>query len=107
MTSVDGLGAGSAFAAAQYGLQNASDGISQAASNIAQRTAEDAVAPAQPIATNTDTINTSSNSTSTSTSTRLTDDLIALNVNERNAQASAKVLGVADEMLGTIIDVLA
>ncbi len=74
MTSIDGLGAGSAFAAAQYGLQNASDGISQAASNIAQRTAEDAVAPAQPIATNTDT---------------------------------AKVLGVADEMLGTIIDVLA
>ena len=105
MTSIDGLGAGSAFAAAQYGLQNASDGISQAASNIAQRTAEDAVAPAQPIATNTDTINTSSNSTPTST--RLTDDLIALNVNERNAQASAKVLGVADEMLGTIIDVLA
>jgi len=104
MTSIDGLSAGSAFAAAQYGLQNASDGISQAASNIAQRTAEDAVAPAQPIATNTDTINTSSNSTSTST--RLTDDLIALNVNERNAQASA-VLGVADEMLGTIIDVLA
>ena len=105
MTSIDGLSAGSAFAAAQYGLQNASDGISQAASNIAQRTAEDAVAPAQPIATNTDTINTSSNSTTTST--RLTDDLIALNVNERNAQASAKVLGVADEMLGTIIDVLA
>ena len=32
---------------------------------------------------------------------------VALNVNERNAQASAKVLGVADEMLGTIIDVLA
>ncbi|MCG7635751.1 MULTISPECIES: hypothetical protein [unclassified Alteromonas] len=107
MTSIDGLSAGSAFAAAQYGLQNASDGISQAASNIAQRTAEDAVAPAQPIATNTDTTNTSSSSTSTSTSTRLTDDLIALNVNERNAQASAKVLGVADEMLGTIIDVLA
>ena len=106
MTSVDSLGAGSAFAAAQYGLQSASDGISQAASNIAQRTAEeDAVAPAQPIATNTDATSRSANSSSTST--RLTDDLIALNVNERNAQASAKVLGVADEMLGTIIDVLA
>ncbi|MBT3135312.1 hypothetical protein KL866_09385 [Alteromonas sp. ALT199] len=105
MTSIDGLGASSAFAAAQYGLQSASDGISQASANIAQRTAEDAIAPAQPITANTDTNNTSSNSTSTTT--RLTDDLIALNVNERNAQASARVLGVADEMLGTIIDVLA
>ncbi|GFD70025.1 hypothetical protein [Alteromonas sp. KUL106] len=105
MTSIDGLGAGSAFAAAQYGLQSASDGISQAASNIAQRTAEDAVAPAQPIEANSTTNATSLNSTPSST--RLTDDLIALNVNERNAQASAKVLGVADEMLGTIIDVMA
>ena len=52
-----------------------------------------------------ETNNASSNSASSTT--RLTDDLIALNVNERNAQASAKVLGVADEMLGTIIDVLA
>ena len=103
MTGIDGVG--SAFAAAQYGLQSASDGISQASANIAQRTAEDAIAPAQPITANTDTNNTSSNSTSTTT--RLTDDLIALNVNERNAQASARVLGVADEMLGTIIDVLA
>ena len=102
MTGIDGVG--SAFAAAQYGLQSASDGISQAASNIAQRTAEDAVAPAQPIAANTDINNATPTTSSTS---RLTDDLIALNVSERNAQASAKVLGVADEMLGTIIDVLA
>lgn len=105
MTSVDGLGVGSAFAAAQYGLQSANDGVSQAAANIAQRTAEDAVAPAQPTVATSETNNTSSNSASNTT--RLTDDLIALNVNERNAQASAKVLGVADEMLGTIIDVLA
>ena len=105
MTSIDGLGAGSAFAAAQYGLQTASDGVSQAASNIAQRTAEDAMAPAQPIEANAYTANSSSDLSSATT--RLTDDLIALNVNERNAQASAKVLGVADEMLGTIIDVLA
>ena len=101
MTNIDGLGAGSAFAAAQFGLQSASSGVSQAAANIAQRTAEDAVAPAQPTVANNETNNTSSSTT------RLTDDLIALNVNERNAQASAKVLGVADEMLGTIIDVLA
>ena len=105
MTNIDGLSAGSAFAAAQYGLQSASDGVSQAAANIAQRTAEDAIAPAQPTVATSETNNTSSNSASSTT--RLTDDLIALNVNERNAQASAKVLGVADEMLGTIIDVLA
>lgn len=105
MASIDGIGAGSAFAAAQYGLQNASEGISQAASSIAQRTVEDAASPAQPVTPNTDTNSTSP--TSSSTTPRLTDDLIALNVNERNAQASAKVLGVADEMLGSIIDVMA
>ena len=105
MTNIDGLSAGSAFAAAQYGLQSASDGVSQAAANIAQRTAEDAIAPALPTVANSETNNTSFYSASSTT--RLTDDLIALNVNERNAQASAKVLGVADEMLGTIIDVLA
>ncbi|WP_370244995.1 hypothetical protein [Alteromonas abrolhosensis] len=105
MASIDGIGAGSAFAAAQYGLQNASEGISQAASSIAQRSVEDTASPAQPITPNTDTNSTSP--TSSSTTSRLTDDLIALNVNERNAQASAKVLGVADEMLGSIIDVMA
>ena len=105
MASIDGIGAGSAFAAAQYGLQNASEGISQAASSIAQRSVEDTASPAQPITPNTDTNRTSP--TSSSTTARLTDDLIALNVNERNAQASAKVLGVADEMLGSIIDVMA
>ncbi|AFT80272.1 hypothetical protein AMBLS11_18535 [Alteromonas macleodii str. 'Black Sea 11'] len=104
MASIDGIGAGSAFTAAQYGLQNASEGISQAASSIAQRSVEDTASPAQPITPNTDTNSTSPTSSTTS---RLTDDLIALNVNERNAQASAKVLGVADEMLGSIIDVMA
>ena len=47
MTGIDGNSASSAFVAAQYGLQSASEGISQAASSIAQRTAEDAVAQAQ------------------------------------------------------------
>ena len=103
MTNI-GNNVGSAFLAGQYGLQNASDGIAQAASNIAQRTAEESQASVQ--ATQSNTATSSTNNTA-SGSTRLTDDLIALNVNERNAQASAKVLGVADEMLGTIIDVLA
>ena len=53
MTGIDGNSASSAFVAAQYGLQSASEGISQASSSIAQRTAEDAVAPAQPIQPNT------------------------------------------------------
>ena len=104
MTGIDGNSASSAFVAAQYGLQSASEGISQAASSIAQRTAEDAVAPAQHLQPNTAANGTNNTSSS---APRLTDDLIALNVNERNAQASAKVLGVADDMLGTIIDVLA
>ena len=37
MTGVDGNSASSAFVAAQYGLQSASEGISQASSSIAQR----------------------------------------------------------------------
>ncbi|GFD89303.1 hypothetical protein LHL20_00175 [Alteromonas sp. McT4-15] len=97
MTSVSGANLNSAFLAGQYGLQNASDGITQAASNIAQRTVE----------SNASSTDAQANASSSVSNGNLTNDLIALNVNSTNAQASARVLDVANETVGTIIDILA
>jgi len=97
MNGIDNSNVGAAFAAGQLGLQSASNGITQAASNIAQRTVESAQnVPSQ----------TTSTSSAASTGS-VTDDLISLNVNSINAQASAKVIDTANDMLGTIIDTLA
>ena len=97
MTSINGASVNSAFLAGQYGLQNASDGITQAASSIAQRTAEGSSS----------SNNVQENAQVEPSNGNLTDDLIALNVNSVNAQASARVLDVANDTLGTIIDTLA
>ncbi|MDU0353246.1 hypothetical protein RS130_04260 [Paraglaciecola aquimarina] len=40
-------------------------------------------------------------------SSSITSDLVGLSVNGANAQASAKVLGVAGDTVGTILDILA
>lgn len=87
MTNI-GNGVNSAFYAGQYGLQNASNGITQA--NEPQNVTSGAQA-----------------ASSSSSNTDLTSDLISLNVNSLNAQASARVLEVANDTLGTIIDTLA
>lgn len=101
MNSVNGTNVNAAFLAGQYGLQNASNGITQAASNIAQRTVESY--SASDIAS----ADARQNASPTTPNGNLTDDLIALNVNSVNAQASARVLDVANDTLGTIIDTLA
>jgi hypothetical protein len=97
MTSINGASVNSAFLAGQYGLQNASDGITQAASSIAQRTAEGSSS----------SNNVQENAQVEPSNGNLTDDLIALNVNSVNAEASARVLEVANDTLGTIIDTIA
>ncbi|WP_338519397.1 hypothetical protein [Alteromonas gracilis] len=97
MTSINGASVNSAFLAGQYGLQNASDGITQAASNIAQRTAEGSSS----------SNNVQENAQVEPSNGNLTSDLIALNINSVNAEASARVLEVANDTLGTIIDTIA
>ena len=97
MTSINGASVNSALLAGQYGLQNASDGITQAASNIAQRTAEGGSS----------SNHVQENAQVEPSNGNLTSDLIALNINSVNAGASARVLEVANDTLGTIIDTIA
>ena len=101
MSDVGGVTLNSAFSAGQFGLQRASDGMTQAASNIAQ----------QPTGRQQElggTLQSGSLSNSSQKApANITSDLISLNVNSLNAQASAKVIDVANDTLGTIIDTLA
>ena len=92
MSDAGGVTLNSAFFAGQSGLQRASDGMTQAASNIAQQISGN---------------QQNQGSVSQGASGNITSDLISLNVNSLNAQASAKVIDVANDTLGTIIDTLA
>lgn len=71
----------SAFQSGLQGYQRASAGVSEAASNIAAGAAKDA--PQE-----------------------LTGDLVSLNMNSLNAQASAKVIDTANQTIGTLINEL-
>lgn len=109
MNNISSSNVGAAFASGQLGLQNASNGITQAASNIAARTAESSqnVPSEATAAASSSPQNALSGSTPGAVPGNITDDLISLNVNSINAQASAKVLDTANDMLGTIIDTIA
>jgi len=89
-------GINSAIDSASLGLQGASNNITKASFNIAQRSAEStksqhpqgflAHGPLQQ-------------------SPGLSADIVNLSVNSTNAQASAKVLAVASGTLGTLLDI--
>lgn len=87
INGISGSGLTSAITAGQNGLRQASDGITQAATNIAQQNTNSTALP--------------------SSSSNVGSDLLSLNVNALNAQASAKVIDVANDTLGTIIDTIA
>lgn len=97
MTSVNNASLNNAFIAGQNGLTSASNGINQAASNIAQRTVD----------SNQTSFSPNADAAPDSLSGSVTDDLISLKVNEIHAQASARVLDVANDTLGTLIDIKA
>lgn len=91
MSSIIGSSMNSAIMSGQYGLQSASQGITQASQNIASRTVQqNSVENAAPQAAG-----------------NLTSDLVSLQTNETSAQASAKVLSTAFDNVGTLIDILA
>ena len=100
----------SAILSGQFGLQRASDGITQASLNIAQRAAQQDVAENGPagVLVNADEqqIDNARN-TLPSGGDSLTNDLLSLQVSSLNAQASAKVVDTADETVGRIIDLFA
>lgn len=96
----------SAILSGTFGLRKASDGITQASLNIAQRNAQSkdpsdllADAATQQIGAIKQVL--------PQPASNLTSDLVSLSVNSINAQASAKVLDVANNTVGKIIDELA
>ncbi len=96
----------SAILSATFGLRNASQGITEASINIAQRNAESrdvtdllADAASQQLGAISQVLPSGGDS--------LTNDLVSLSINATNAQANAKVLDVANDTIGRIIDELA
>ncbi|MCC2617019.1 hypothetical protein LJ739_12270 [Aestuariibacter halophilus] len=96
----------SAIVSGGLGLQRASDGITEAAVNIAQRNAQ-ARSPQELLSDVATQQLGGVRSLLPSGGDSLTTDLVGLKVNAINAQASAKVLDVANDTVGRIIDELA
>lgn len=96
----------SAILSGTFGLQKASQGITAASLNITQQNAE-------PISTLDLLTNVASQQLGSvskllpSGGDSLTNNLVGLSINARNAEASAKVLDVASSTVGRIIDELA
>ena len=105
-----GYNINSAILSGQFGLQRASDGITQASLNIAQRSAQQDVAEngqVNVLANSAEQQLTNLRDTLPTAGGSLTDDLVSLQVNARNAEASAAVIDTADETIGRIIDIFA
>ena len=96
----------SAIVSATLGLQRSSNGITEAAVNIAQRNAE-ARNPTELLADAANQQIGAVNQILPQGGDSLTNDLVSLQINSINAQASAKVLDVVDDTVGRIIDELA
>lgn len=94
--------AASAFAAGRLGLQNASNGITEASVNIAQansvRTPEEVLQSAaqQQLSAVSQVLPEPADN--------IVNDLVSLQTNLLNAQASTRVLDVVDETVGRLID---
>lgn len=110
MSSIIDNSINSAIVSGQFGLQRASDGITQASVNIAQRNAQPTLAaegPGAVLANASQSGLQNVRATLPAAADNVTSDLVSLKLNSVNAQASAKVLDVAFDTVGTIIDTLA
>lgn len=96
----------SAILSSAFGLQKASQGLTASSFNIAQRNTEPL--STLDLLTNVATQQLGSLSQLLPTGgDSLTNNLVGLSINARNAEASAKVLDVASGAVGRIIDELA
>lgn len=103
-----GYNVNSAILSGQFGLQRASEGISQASLNIAQRQAQQDVAangPANVLLNAAEQQLTNLRDSLPSSGNSFTSDLLSLQINSRNAIASSRVVDRADETIGRIIDI--
>ncbi len=101
----------SAFNAGVEGYLKAQQGVAEASNAIArepvrqQQSAQlEQGAESNP---STQQLRGAEQSSAPQTDRSLTDELVRLRVEERNAQASAKVIETADEVVGTLIDTTA
>lgn len=99
----------SAIVSGTIGLQNASDRMTQNASNLANLSAVTAPSddPQEFLANATLNQLDAIKQTLPQTSEGITYDIVGLSVNLNNAQASAKVVDTANSTVGTILDILA
>ena len=110
MSSIIGNSINSAIVSGQFGLQNAYQGMTQASMNIAQRAAQDSVAssgPQEMLASASLQSLQNLKNTLPGGSGGPINDLVSLKMHSINAQASAKVMDVAFDTVGSIIDTLA
>lgn len=109
MSSIIGSNINSAIVSGMSGIQNAYAGMTQASVNLAQRAAQTSVElnGTSDVLSNA-SINNLSNVRNTlpKNAGSMTDDLISLQINSKNALASAKVVDTAFDTVGTIIDTL-
>lgn len=109
MSSIIGNNINSAILSGQFGLQQASDGLTQAATNIAQKTAQVNLAENGPQAVLAEaSLQGLANVRNVlpQADDNMTSNLLSLKLNSLNAQAAGKVLDVANDTIGTIIDTL-
>jgi len=99
----------SAIVSGQLGLKRASDGISQSAANLASLSSvqQNSADPQSTLANATLTQLGAIKQTLPPSAGGITSDLVSLTVNSINAQAAAKVVGTANDTIGTLLDVLA
>ena len=96
----------SAIVSGQLGLNRASAGITEASVNIAQQNAQ-ARTPEELLSNAATTQIGNFSKLLPQGGDSLTDNLVSLQINSTNALASAKVVGVASDTIGKIIDELA
>ncbi|WP_339720530.1 hypothetical protein [uncultured Paraglaciecola sp.] len=99
----------SAIVSGTIGIQRASDGITQNASNLASLSAfvTPSSDPQEFLANATLNQLNAIKQTLPQGSEGITSNLVGLSVNLNNAQASAKVVDTANGTIGTILDILA
>jgi hypothetical protein len=99
----------SAIVSGQFGLSRASNNITQKAFNIAQLSIESRQSqdPQEFLANAVKTQLGSIKQTLPTPTGGITSELVGLSINSINAQASAKVIGSANDTIGTILDILA
>ncbi|MGJ8679787.1 hypothetical protein [Paraglaciecola sp.] len=99
----------SAIVNGTFGIQRAEDNIAQHSANLASLSVREPLSgdPQDILASASLNQLNAIKQTLPQSSYNITSDLVGLSINSTNAQASAKVVDVAGDTIGTILDILA